>query len=479
MALGVLFLVGVLHWVLFLQTPGTFYTFLDWPNLYVACSILHDALAAGQLPFHVTPYEWSAGTDRFLALPFNLSPFAPQAPSLLLLSPKQFILANTLLLYAVGFAGCLAIRRRYGLSLVVFFVLWALFNFNGYLTAHLAAGHYEWVGYFWLPIYALFVLELVEGPTTYRASIGIALALLMMAMQGAMHMFVWCLLFLGLVLLFSRQNRSLILLALVFSVLLGTFRILPALLQFGERDFIGGYPSCGVLLRALIRLGSWRETSIDGLGWWEYDLYVSVVGVGFLVYFGLYRHVRPLPRESESIARLRVLALPMVIMTVLSLGDTYHVLVRSLPVPGLGLERVTSRFIVIPFVFLLLIAVVRAEAELSALRRLAAYRIVAPPACLGLLGLLMWHSAMWRLTNLQSDRLPDVLPAAVPQAIARADPLYVATVWLSSSASMVALAGMVLVVLRPRPWARAALAGTTITAAVLGIATAVWLLGRS
>lgn len=452
MPLGVLFLVGALHWMLFLHAPGTFYTFLDWPNVYVASSILRDALASGQLPFHVTPYEWSVGSDRFLALPFNLSPFAPQAPLLLVLRPKHFIVANTLLLYAVGFAGCLAIRRRYDLSLVPFFVLWALFNFNGYLTSHVAAGHYEWVGYFWLPIYAVLVLELVEGPATYRASIGIALALLMMALQGAMHMFVWCLLFLGLVLLFSRRNRSLILLALALSILLGAFRILPTLLQFGEREFIGGYPDPGVLLSALIRLPSWHVVSVDGLNWWEYDLYVGVVGVAFLLYFGLYRHVRPLPREPESIARLRVLALPMVVMVVLALGNTYHLLVRGLPVPGLDLERVTSRFIVVPFVFLLVIAVVRAQAELSALRSRTEYRILAPLACLGLLGPLLWHSALWRLASLQSDPLlPDVLPAAVPQLVARADPLYVTTVWLSSTVSMVALAGMLLALLRRRP----------------------------
>jgi hypothetical protein len=91
----------------------------------------------------------------------------------------------------------------------------------------------------------------------------------------------------------------------------------------------------------------------------------------------------------------------------------------------------------------------------------------------------MWHSAIWRLTRLQADPgLPDVLPA-VPQLTARADPLYVTTVWLSSSVSMVALAGMLLVLLRPRPWARVALAGTTVTAAVLGTATLVWMLGHS
>lgn len=453
--LGVLFLVGALHWVFFLRAPGTFYAFLDWPNLWVACSILRDALAAGQLPFHVTPYEWSAGSDRFLALPFNLSPFAPQVPLLLVLDLKHFILANTLVLYAVGFAGCLAIRRRYQLSLVPFFVLWALFDFNGYITAHVAAGHYEWVGYFWLPIYASGVLALVQEPVqasaTYRTSIGIALALLMMALQGAMHMFGWCLLFLGLVLVASRRNRSLVLAAMGFSVLLGAFRIVPALLQFGEREFVGGYPHPGVLLSALIRLESWRDLYLEGLGWWEYDLYVGVLGLAFLLYFGVYRHVRPVPREPESIARLRVLGLPMLVMTILALGNTYDVIVRSLPVPGLDLERVTSRFIVVPFVVLLLVSVVRMQAELAALRSRPTYRILAPLACLGLLAPLLWHSTMWRLANLEADPLlPDVLPDAVPQLIVRADPVYVTTVWLSSSVSLVALLGMLLVLIVPR-----------------------------
>jgi len=475
--LGALFVVGALHWVVFLDAPGPFYTFSDWPNLFVTWSVLRDALATGQLPFHVTPYEWSAGSDRFLALPYNLSPFAPQAV-LVLLRPKLFIVANTLVLYAVGYAGCLALRRRYALSFVPFFVLWALFNFNGYLTAHVAAGHFEWVGYFWLPTYALFVLELVDGSATSRTAIGIALALLMMAMQGAMHVFVWCLLFLGLVLLVARRSRSLALLALVFSVLLGAFRILPALLQFGEREFIGGYPHPGLLLRALVRLQSWQAPDVEGLLWWEYDLYVGWAGAAFLLYFGIYRFFRPLAGEPAAVTRLRVLALPIVVMTALALGDTYDVLVRSLAVPGLDLERVTSRFIVVPFVFLLLIAVVRAEAELPALRTRAAYRLLAPLGCLALVGALLWHSAVWRLVNLQTDPgLPDVFPAALPEPIERPDPLYVTTVWLSSLVSLLAFAGMALAVLCPRPWTRAALAGTTVSAVVLGLATLLWVLG--
>jgi len=58
--------------------------------------------------------------------------------------------------------GLLLIRHRYRLGLAPFTLLFLLFNFNGFITSHLAVGHSMWFGYFLLSFAALFILEMLE-----------------------------------------------------------------------------------------------------------------------------------------------------------------------------------------------------------------------------------------------------------------------------------------------------------------------------
>ena len=141
-------------------------------------------------------------TDPYLACPDTL--LSPQALLLLFLEPGPFMLANVLFMYTLGWVGMLLIRRRYHLALVPFTALLLLFNFNGHITAHLAVGHSEWVGYFILPFFVLLVLILVdpEGDSA-TAKVGwgwtLSMALVLSAWfcKARSTFSWWCLIFLG------------------------------------------------------------------------------------------------------------------------------------------------------------------------------------------------------------------------------------------------------------------------------------------
>jgi len=158
LALAFLYLTGVVHWLLFFNLAsaafrGPSFSVEDWPKEYRYYSILQQAVRGDRVPFYVSrPIH----TRKFLALP-EVS-WSPQLLLLRFMPVGAFVVANTLLLYSAGFAGLLLIRRRYSLGLLPFAFLFAIFAFNGHVTAHLAVGHSMWVGYFLLP----FVLLLLD-----------------------------------------------------------------------------------------------------------------------------------------------------------------------------------------------------------------------------------------------------------------------------------------------------------------------------
>ena len=125
--LAVLFFVGILHWGYFLNWSNNRFDIGDWHRIVEpALLFLTKAFRSGQLPLHgSSPF---LVPDRYLARVGR--PLSPQTLLLHYLEPDIFVLVNVWLMYAVGFFGLLLIRRRYGLSLISFALLFLLFNFN-------------------------------------------------------------------------------------------------------------------------------------------------------------------------------------------------------------------------------------------------------------------------------------------------------------------------------------------------------------
>jgi hypothetical protein len=440
--LVILFAVGAFHWVWFLNYGDMSFKPHDWSKEFIYYSVLSRAISSGTMPYHI-PVAFQ-GSNRFLALPeVNLS---PQIFLLPLMSVGTFVVLNTVLLYSAGFVGSLLIKRRYNLSLVSFAVFFLLFNFNGHIVAHLGVGHSMWAGYFLLPFFLLFLLELIEGAPWRLGAIKIALVLFAMSLQGSFHLLIWCVLLLILILAFNwRKLGKPMLAAVLLGGVLSAYRLGPALFAlWGKKEkFIWSYPTPLDLLDALATI---RDQTPERLrpwgtaGWWEHDLYIGLIGLAVIVIFGLYLRFSRKPDFATH--RYAELDLPMVAMTLLSLSY-FHAFITRIPVPILKSERVAMRFAIIPLVLLVLISSIRMETVLRGIKRGFKYGFLAA-ATLVLLALsFLDHSYLWSIGRLDRQFAQKTVDLTIPPIQSQPDSFYKASVVASMAVSAVAVAALV------------------------------------
>jgi hypothetical protein len=447
-----IFAAGALHWVFFLNYGNMSFKVHDWAKEFVYYSVLKQAMESGRLPFHI-PLAFQE-TKRFLALPeINMS---PQIFLLPLMDVGTFVLVNTLIMYTVGFAGCLMIWNRYRLSPVAFSVLFMLFNFNGHLTAHIGVGHSMWTAYFLLPFFFLYTLEITEGKDRTGSAIKLGFVLFVMILQGGFHIFAWAMAFLALLLIFNWRLIRPVLYAAVSGLLLSAFRLIPAAfaLEGKKEKFIWSYPTVRDLLDALVTI---RQQTPERLrpwgtpGWWEYDIYIGILGLALVVYFGLYLRFRKKPELEDY--RFRALDLPLLTLAVFSISY-FHAFLTRIPVPLLGSQRVASRFIIIPVVMLAFIAAIRLQRTLETARRSVKF-YVAVIIGLAVMALsFVDHSFIWSVFRLQRIYRDKVVDLSVPGIIAVSDTSYTNVLLLGGIISLASFAGLLYLAVRRRKPAR-------------------------
>ncbi len=358
--LAVLLIGGAYLWGVFMSWGRFNYAFADWQQITgPRLAILKHAVMSWQLPLHISnTYTLFNVTDRFLAIPDQI--LSPQILLLRFMSIQTFVIIDILLLYTAGFLGLLWFMRRYSLSLIAFTVLFLLFNFNGHILAHYAVGHFTWGGYFLFPWFAALTIRLVEGEKGWGWVAKMALLLAALELQGSFHHFVWCLFFLGFLALTQRKTFLTVLGSLVFGVLVNMARLLPPALIYKQFDnsFLAGYQNLTDILNSLISILAPGEKTLvpmmtQPIQRWELTLYVGLVGAFFLFFFGVYRWITHIDRRSPY----RLLLFPIAGTLLLSFDSIYR-WVRALQIPLLDGERVASRIISLPFVFILLFAAI-------------------------------------------------------------------------------------------------------------------------
>jgi hypothetical protein len=436
--LAVLFAGGAFHWIWFFNYGHMSFRPYDWGKEFIYYSVLQRAIESGSVPYHI-PQAFH-GSNRFLALPeVNLSPQIFFLPAV---DVGTFVVLNTVLLYAAGFVGTLLIRRRYGLSLLSFTVFFLLFNFNGHIVAHLGVGHSMWGGYFLLPFLFLFLLEVLEGGPWRTGALKIAFALAAILLQGSLHVYIWCLLFLVFVLAFNWKQAKPLALAIAASGVLSAYRLLPALFAlWGKKEkFIWSYPTPLELLDALTTI---RESTPERLrpwgtaGWWEHDAYIGLLGLAVLVIFGIW--MRFAKRDGLEKYRYRELDVPLVLMALLSVSYV-HAFITRIPVPLLKSERVAMRFVIIPVVLLALLSSIRMEVVLRSLRQTFKLRFLAI-STMALAALsFVDHSYLWSIARLDRIFTSKAVDLTVPPIQDLADGLYKTTFGVSVGISLAALA---------------------------------------
>ena len=395
-----LYLGGIFLWGMYLNW-GTFdFVIQDWswitgPRLY----FLKDAIIKGVLPLHMPGTSaLILLTDRYLSIPDQL--LSPQVFLLKFMDPAVFVLVDWLILYSVGFAGLIVFSRKYHLSPFVFTVIFLLFNFNGQLEAHLSLGNITWGGYFLFPWFVLFVLELQEQDIRWRWAIKVAGLLFIIFLQGSFHQFVWCLIFLGFLFFAFPKHFGAILMAGVFACLFSAVRIFPVMIIAGNvhQEFLGGFAGAWEMLMGFVLLRDPENIMVQGFARqfyvWEYDFYIGAIGAIFLGVFGLHQWL------TKSTFSQRFL-IPIAGLMLLSLGGIYEIM-PFLPLPIFDGERMTTRILSLPLVFLILFAGAMFQKWIDESEPLP-YQYLLLLLGLAILGSDLWtHFKMWQLTSVIS-----------------------------------------------------------------------------
>lgn len=441
-----LYLLGALAWSFFLNFGKLRFDLHDWTQEGPRYFFLRASLLRLEWPLYIgSPL---ASTERFLAIPDTI--ISPQVFLLRYLEPATFVLFNTLLLYSLGFIGLLLIRRRLRFSAVTFTLVFLLFALNGHILAHVAVGHSMWVSYFLLPFFGYLVLRLLDGDSSWTWVTGMAVFILALFLNGGFHFVVYCSLFLLALGLARRRHLWTILKGLLFGGLLSLARILPAALEFGMRDkpFISGYFSLTDLISAFITLKPpWEALSglYVSLGWWEVSVYVGLLGFAVLMVFGVYFTITRFPPEQGN---LRVLLIPILVLTVLSIGKIYQP-IATLPLPLLNAERVASRFIILPVFFTILLAGINIDNTLKEKRPATGWQVLILLGTALVAHDLLQNARLWRVEMMA--KLFEITPVDIrAEVLSLADATYTNGLIVGLLVGLGALAYLLVRIVRER-----------------------------
>jgi len=366
--LSLLFGGGLYQWGRFLSWGRGNLSFHDWAYITLPrLTFLKDAMMRGLLPLHTANTEALGGiTTRFMAIPDVI--LSPQIIMLRYLNMGRFIIFDISLMYTLGFIGLLLLRKKYGLSALGFTYIFLLYNFNGHILAHFSVGHFTWGGSFLFSWFALFIFELIEGKTGWRWVTKISILLFVIFLQGAYHQFVWCILFMLFLSIFSINNIGQIFKGVAFSLLISMVRILPPFILLGKfnNQFSGGYHEALTIINNLIHFQTiYSAIGIEdvsgGLSTWESTFFIGAIGIAFLFYFGIWRAAT----NSNDTHNHKVILLPALCITFLSLGLVYQTIRELFPIPLITGERVSSRMLSLAFVMVLVLATIEFQAWLN------------------------------------------------------------------------------------------------------------------
>ncbi len=449
-----LYLLGIFLWGYFLNWGRGPLNYHDWADINVPRLVfLKDAVSRGVLPLHISDIAPLAYvTDRFMVVPDAV--LSPQIWLLKFMEVGTFVIVNTWLLYSLGFWGLARLKKRFQLSLFVFSILFLLYNFNGHLLAHVSVGHITWWSSFLFSWFAVFVFDLIENKTGWVWVAKLSILLFILFLQGGYHQFIWCTLFLGLLIIVVPQRTIDIIKAIGFSFGLSMVRILPPILHLGEFDnkFIGGYPLFSSLWNALVKIEIPNDITINAgltkpIGLWEYTLYVGLLAGLFLVVFGI---IRPLSSSSANSA-YRALLIPSLILMIMSLGKIYQYIRLALPIPLFTGERIASRFIGLSFVFILVLAVVELQHWLNTRQLPGTTRLFLMLSTIFPVHDMWMNYRLWRVADAaQKFEAKAFNPSKWFAANRYNDMEYIQILWLGLGISLVSLALLLYFVYREK-----------------------------
>ena len=421
-------LVGLVIFAWFFQAGQFPWNEGDWKEEWTFFVAWQQALHLGSVPYYlVTAMQ---GTERYLA---NLqTPLMPYVFALRFVSIPVFVLFHMTVVYGVGFVGVVALRRELELRLLPWAIFLLLFILNGHIVSHLSVGHLPWVAYFLVPWVLVSAVRTSRGDQSFTNVATCAATFAAMILIGGWHVFVWSLLFMAFTCLVAPRGLVVLTQVGLITVLLAAARLAPAMVTFGvgSNIFMSGYPTGISLLSALVA----GPTSTALLDQWETNAFVGWFGFLLLC-------VGAVPFRQPGQRFMNRLLVPTVALSVLSLGRVYGETLFRLP--GFVSERVTTRMIILPILWLALAGAVRFDAWWRRQRVSLGVSVVVLLGAWFLVLQLVLHLNAWRPHVLAAiDGLPVDVLKAIP-----VETLYGAAFWCGvvvSVASAVAVARLIL-----------------------------------
>jgi hypothetical protein len=444
-----IYIVGLGVWTVFLNFGKFDWGIQDWFWAYRYGSAITTTLESGQLPLHIEP-PVNYLISRYLAIPDY--PLAPQFFLAGALGLGPMYLLNNLLLYSVGFLGCLLIKRRFQLSLLAFTAIAFLYSFNGYITSNLSIGHWDRAGYFYLPFFAYLIVRLFDKdrPKAWFAKMG--LTLFGMLLQGSVRLFAGCILFMGVLWLLSPGVRRHLFGGILAGVALNLYRFAPASLELGQTSNIpfAGFVSLNHILRSMVQIVPPYEAEAGlPLAWWEFDVFIGIAGFILVAVFGLYLGFLK-NRGTPGVRQIsmRPIGYASIILFILSTNYIFQIITRS-PIPLVRLFHVPSRLLIVPLMIIILLATIRFQKWLDD-HPPDSMQFAFIGAGLTYLVLdLIAHARIWRV-SLVNEAFDPQPYAETFQIVARDDPTYILVLAVSAMISGISLAYVIIKILRAR-----------------------------
>lgn len=439
LVLAGLYSLGTLHWLYFFRRGNLRLFVLDWLKERSYLEIWRAAIINGQIPYTISTKIQE--TQNFMA-----NPEVVLTPDIYLLrwaSDGTFVLFHVLLFYSLGFIGLVIIQRRFKLSPISVSLFFILFFLNGHITSHFGIGHFQWTGYFLLTIFAALVMHWLDISLNksfeLKSIIWMSLLIFLLYLNGSFHMANWSIMFLGFLTLSNFRLIKYFLTSLVISFGLVAHRLVPAFYSIRDLDrtIYAGYPSIEVFANAFTKISGYDLDRIGVTGWgklwwWEYDFYIGIAGAIFLL-IGVVQFIVP-----KSNTLIRKTSIAVIAMGVLSIGTIYGELFRGVLT---DIERVPSRFLVIPFIILLLAAAVTIDQWLKLFRHKIGWIVGL------LMGTIVYqitpHSILWRVALIERDFLFKKYSPTIQEItiIGTSDQTYQLLVITTTIISLVFLAG--------------------------------------
>lgn len=383
------YLLGLLHWVLFLNYGNPTYTYADWIAFKQIFGAYELAFSAGEIPFHVQTLYSVEESYRFFGLPWITAP--PQILLLRFIDFQSYIAVQALIFYTLGFAGMCRWGEELKLRNVAWVFLFVLFNFNGSIISRMGIGHMNmafglmlipWL--FWI-LYNLVQADVQNKRRLVVVSLQLVLFLAWILMNSDLHIYYQMVIVSFVIVLFYPRKIIWWFMGTLGSLILSVWYVVPVMMfsdyPSERNDYLGWAGGYGVAnygdlykvdfdspilellifapLNTIYHLGYSLVLSIDSSldTVWEYNIYLGIPGT-LILFFIIFSVLRCVKWNWEILFNKRYVA-GLLIVFGLSLSVVYYqligavqMLVPSFPV----IDGIPSRFIIYPMFGIFLFA---------------------------------------------------------------------------------------------------------------------------